>query len=61
MKLAIYRAMKCGTEYNARKPPTIVAFVIMIKAGHRFPPCHQLSLHAFTTRFSEALMRAPCE
>ena len=36
MKLAIYRAIKCGTEYNARKPPTIVAFAIIVKARHRF-------------------------
>ena len=43
MKLAICRAIKCGTEYNARKPPTIVAFVIMIKAKHRFLSCQRLS------------------
>lgn len=50
MKLAIYRAIKCGTEYNARKPPTIVAFVIIIGAEHRVFSCR----HPNATNFSES-------
>lgn len=51
MKLAMYRAIKCGTEYNARKPPTIVAFVIIIRVAHRHFSCRR----AKATNVSESL------
>ena len=50
MKLAIYRAIKCGTEYNARKPATIVAFVIIIDVGQRIFSCRTPN----ATNFSES-------
>lgn len=50
MKLAIYRAIKCGTEYNARNLSTIAGFVIMIKTRHRLCACRLTSLREVVKR-----------